>query len=145
MNLLKLLVLLKSNLKLKTYKRETAKQKIINSRAEFPMKIYHSVSRNSVLKSASPQKSAKIILKPAKSTYKNLIRQKRPKKGKFHLAFFQKKNPKELKKGQKLQIWPQKSQTGNPERSALEVGCQTEGHAVSNAFFGFSHMFIYPR
>jgi len=22
--------------------------------------------------------------------------------------------PKELKKGQKLQIWPQKSQTGNP-------------------------------
>jgi len=25
-----------------------AKQKIANSRAEFPMKIYHSVSRNSV-------------------------------------------------------------------------------------------------
>jgi len=39
---------MKSNLKLQTYKHETAKQKIINSRAEFPMKIHHSVSRNSV-------------------------------------------------------------------------------------------------
>ena len=48
MNLLKLLVLLKSSLKLQTHKHETAKQKIINSRAEFPMKTYHSVSRNSV-------------------------------------------------------------------------------------------------
>jgi len=43
-------------------KHETAKQKIINSRAEFPLKIHHSVSRNSVWKSASAQKSAKIIL-----------------------------------------------------------------------------------
>jgi len=40
----------------------------MNSRAEFPMKNYHSVFRNSVKKSASAQKSAKIILKPAKST-----------------------------------------------------------------------------
>jgi len=48
MNFSKLLVLLKSNLKLQTYKRETAKQKIINSRAELPRKIYHSVSGNSV-------------------------------------------------------------------------------------------------
>jgi len=38
-----------------------------------------------------------------------------PKNAKFHLAFFSnKKKPKELKKGQKVQIWPQKSQTGNP-------------------------------
>ena len=49
MNFSKLLALVKSNLKLQTYKHETAKQKIIDSYApEFPMKIYHSVSRNSV-------------------------------------------------------------------------------------------------
>jgi len=48
MNFSKLLALVKSNLKLQTYKHETAKQKIIDSRAEFPMKIYHAVSRNSV-------------------------------------------------------------------------------------------------
>jgi len=48
MNFSKLLVLLKSNLKLQIYKHETAKQKIINSRPEFPMKIYNSVSRSSV-------------------------------------------------------------------------------------------------
>jgi len=48
MNFSKLLVLLKSDLKLQIYKHETAKQKIINSLAEFPTKIYHSVSRNSV-------------------------------------------------------------------------------------------------
>jgi len=48
MNFSKLLVLVKSNLKLQIYKRETAKQKIVNYRAEFPMKIYHSTSRNSV-------------------------------------------------------------------------------------------------
>jgi len=34
------------------------------------------------------------------------------------LAFYKnKKKPKELKKGQKLQIWPQKRQTGNPATS----------------------------
>ena len=48
MNFSKLLVLLKSNLKLQIYKHETAKQKITNSCAEFPMKICPSVSRNSV-------------------------------------------------------------------------------------------------
>jgi len=48
MNFLKLLVLLKSSLKLQIYKHVIAKQKIVNSRAEFPMKIYNSVSRNSV-------------------------------------------------------------------------------------------------
>jgi len=48
MNFSKLLVLLKSNLKLQIYKHVIAKQKILNSHAEFPMKIYHSVSRNSV-------------------------------------------------------------------------------------------------
>ena len=47
MNFSKLLVLLKSNLKLQIYQHETAK-KIVNSRAEFPMKIYHSASRKSV-------------------------------------------------------------------------------------------------
>jgi len=36
------------DLKLQTYKHATAKRKIIDSRAEFPMKIYHAVSRNSV-------------------------------------------------------------------------------------------------
>jgi len=37
------------------------------------------------------------------------------------LAFFQnKKQPKELEKGQKLQIWPQKSQTSNPGAGGLE-------------------------
>ena len=56
MNFPKPLVLLKSNLKLQIYKRETAKQKIANYRAEFPMKIYPSASRNSVKKSASAQK-----------------------------------------------------------------------------------------
>jgi len=35
-------------LKLQICKHVIAKQKIINSRAEYPMKIYHSVSRNSV-------------------------------------------------------------------------------------------------
>jgi len=48
MNLAKLLVLLKSNLKLQIYKHVEPKQKILNSRTEFPMKMYHSVSRNSV-------------------------------------------------------------------------------------------------
>jgi len=48
MNFLKLLILLKRNLILQIYKHETAKQKIRNSRAEFPMKIYHVVFRNSV-------------------------------------------------------------------------------------------------
>jgi len=48
MNFSKLLVLLKSNLKVQIYKHVIAKQKIINSRAEFPLRIYHSVSRNSV-------------------------------------------------------------------------------------------------
>jgi len=47
MNFSKLLVLLMSNLILQTYKHETVKQTIIDSRAEFPMKIYDSVSRNS--------------------------------------------------------------------------------------------------
>ena len=41
----KVLVLLKSNLKLQMFKHETAKQKIRNYCAEFPVKIYHSVSR----------------------------------------------------------------------------------------------------
>jgi len=63
-----LLALLKSNLKLQIYKRETAKQKIVNYRTEFPMKIYHSASSNSVQKSASAQKPAIIIFKSAKST-----------------------------------------------------------------------------
>jgi len=36
------------------------------------------------------------------------------KKPNFIRPFFKnKKRPKELKKGQKLQIWPQKGQTGN--------------------------------
>jgi len=48
MNFSKLLVLLKSNLKLQIYKHVIAKQKLINSRAAFSMKIYDSVSRNSV-------------------------------------------------------------------------------------------------
>jgi len=48
MNFLKLLVLLKSNLILQIFKHETAKQKIRNSCAEFRMKIYHYVFRNSV-------------------------------------------------------------------------------------------------
>ena len=70
-NFSKLLVLLKSNLKLQTqlkFLQETAKQTIINSRAGFSIKIYHSASRNSVEKSVSAQKSAKIIFKSAKST-----------------------------------------------------------------------------
>ena len=67
MNFSKLLVLLKSNLKLQIDKQhETAKQKIINSRADFPMKIYHSVSRSSVLKSSRAQKPGKIIFKSVK-------------------------------------------------------------------------------
>jgi len=45
MNFSKLLVLMKSNLKLQIYKHVIAKQKIINSRAEFPMKIYHCVQK----------------------------------------------------------------------------------------------------
>jgi len=40
MNFSKLLVLLKSNLKLQIYKHETAKQKIINSPAKFPMNFF---------------------------------------------------------------------------------------------------------
>jgi len=48
MNFSKLLVLLKSNLKLQINKHVIAKQEVINSRAEFPMKVYDSVSRNSV-------------------------------------------------------------------------------------------------
>jgi len=49
------------------YKHETAKQEL-QILLQFPLKIYHSVSRNSVYKPASAQKSVKIILKPAKST-----------------------------------------------------------------------------
>jgi len=48
MNFSKLLVLLKSDPKLQTYKHGATKQKIINSSSEFPMKIYDSMSRNSV-------------------------------------------------------------------------------------------------
>jgi len=48
MNFSKLSVLLKSNLKLQIYKHVIAKQKFINSRAAFSMKIYDSVYRNSV-------------------------------------------------------------------------------------------------
>jgi len=48
MNLSKFLALMKNNLKPQTEMHDTAKQKIINSRAEFPTKIYHSVSKNSV-------------------------------------------------------------------------------------------------
>jgi len=60
---------LKSNLKLQTYlKAWNSKRKIINSRAEFPINIYHSVSRNRVKKYASAQKSAKITFKSAKSS-----------------------------------------------------------------------------
>jgi len=68
MNFSKLLLLLKSNLKLQIYKHETAKRKMINSCAEFQMKICHSVSRNSVWKSASAQKPGKTIFKSAKLT-----------------------------------------------------------------------------
>jgi len=46
---------------------------------------------------------------------KNLSGEKRSKKQNFIWPFFKnKKRPKALKKGQKLQIWPQKSQTDNP-------------------------------
>jgi len=48
MNFSKLLVMLKSKLKLQIYKYEIAKHEIINFRAEFPIKIHNSVSRNSV-------------------------------------------------------------------------------------------------
>jgi len=48
-NFYKLLVFLKSILKKGTYKQKTTKkQTIMISRAEFPMKIWHSVCRNSV-------------------------------------------------------------------------------------------------
>jgi len=44
-----------------------------------------------------------------------LFARKVQKKPNFIWPFFKnEKKPKELKKRQKLQIWPQKSQTGNP-------------------------------
>jgi len=43
---------------------------------------------------------------------KNLCGQKKP--NSIWPFFIFEKSPKELKKGQKLQIWPQNSQTGNP-------------------------------
>jgi len=44
---------------------------------------------------------------------------KKAKKSQISFGLFSKikKKSKELKKGQKLQIWPQKSQTGNPAQS----------------------------
>ena len=119
----KLLVLLKSNLKLQIYRRETAKQKIINYRAEFPMKFIilcpETVSRNLPVPRQNP---AKIIFKNLPNRHKNLSGQKRPKKPNFFRPLFKnKKRPNELKKGQKLQIWPQKSQTGNPAHLVLII------------------------
>jgi len=72
MNFSKLLVLLKSNLKVQIYTNVIAKQNIINSRAEFPMKIYHSVSRNLPV----PRKPAKIVLKSTKLTRKIYVAKK---------------------------------------------------------------------
>jgi len=45
-----------------------------------------------------------------------------PKKAKLIWPFFKNgKRPEELKKGQKLQIWLQKSQTGNPAYDHMKV------------------------
>jgi len=58
----------------------------MNSRAEFPIKIYHCVSRNSFEKFASAQKSAKIIFNlPNRHKKSNW-----PKKAKLQSAFYQK-------------------------------------------------------
>jgi len=71
---------------------ETPNIKIVNYSAEFPIKLYHSASRNSV------QKSAKIIFKSVKPTQK-LNWSKKAKKVKINLAIFKnEKKPKELKK-----------------------------------------------
>jgi len=52
---------------------------------------------------------------PKAKSSSNLWPKKGQKEPNFIWPFFIKKRPKELKKGQKLQIWSQKSQTGNPE------------------------------
>jgi len=49
-NFSKFLALMNNNQKLQIH--DTTKQKIVNSRAEFPIKMYDSVSKNSVQKSA---------------------------------------------------------------------------------------------
>jgi len=46
---------------------------------------------------------------------KNLICQKGQKKPNFIWPFFKNKKTKGVEKSQKLQIWPQKSQAGNPD------------------------------
>ena len=68
------------------------------------------MSRNNDQKSASVQKSAKIIFKSALNRHKNWIGQKRPTKV---------KNPNKLTKTQILQILPQKSKTGNTEAGQI--------------------------
>jgi len=77
---------------------ETPNIKIVNYSAEFPIKLYHSASRNSVQNPGSVQKSAKIIFKSVKPTQK-LNWSKKAKKVKINLAIFKnEKKPKELKK-----------------------------------------------
>jgi len=61
------------------HKHETAKQKIINSRAEFPLKMYHAVSRNKCLKVCQCPEISQNHLKTCQIDIKNLIHQKRPK------------------------------------------------------------------
>ena len=115
MNFLKLLVLLKSNLKLQIYKHVIAEQNIVNSRAEFPMKIYHSVYLSKFI--IHPETVSRNLPVPRNlpNRHKKCMWPKSQKKPNYIWPFFKnKKKPKELKKSQKLQIWPQKSQTGNP-------------------------------
>jgi len=91
------------------YKHETAKQEFQFS-CSFHLKCIilcpEIVSRNLPVPEIS-----QIHLKTYQIDIKNLIRQKMRN---FIRPFFKKKHMKQLKKGLKLQIWPQKSQTGNP-------------------------------
>jgi len=78
--------------------------------------------------STSVQKSAKIIF-ILTNRHKNWICQKFQ-KTKFHLAFYQKwKKVKGVKKGQKLQIWLQKSQSGN---TGSHLCCSDHGAGVDS-------------
>jgi len=72
-------------------------------RIEFPIKIYRSVSRNLPVTRNLPSLNLQ-------SRHKNLMAKKNKKSFLSNI-----KKPKVLKKGQKLQICPEKSQSGNTE------------------------------
>jgi len=113
MNFSKLLVSLKSNLKLQIYEHERQ-----NKNCKFSYRVSNENLSFCVQKQCLeicqcpgnlPKSSLNLPNRRKKSNWS-----KKAKKTNFIWPFFKnKKRSKELKKGPKLQIWPQKSQTRN--------------------------------